>query len=222
MNHPLTAAPRPRAPHRAKPRPFSRELRHLGNRFARHPVPLADLFQAMPKRGVHFCLLLIALPFIGPVPLPGFSIPFGLLVTFLGAGLMVDQPPWLPRPLMKRQLSGAAFMRLMHGSSVLMEKLEKVLRPRWAFVERHAIFARAGGGLIMISGLFMMLPFPLPFSNSLPAWTVILLATGTLAHDGLFFFFGFISFILSVIFFAFVAAGGHATMEWLSAVWFVR
>ena len=56
-------------------------------------------------------------------------------------------------------------------------------------------------------------PLPLPFSNSLPAWTVLFLAAGALGRDGLFFFAGCASFALSVAFFAFVAFGGMAAFD---------
>jgi hypothetical protein len=94
-----------------------------------------------------------------------------------------------------------------------METLEHLLRPRLGFVEGHAVFSRIAGFFITVSGLFMMLPFPLPFSNSLPAWTVIFLAAGALGHDGVFFVIGCGSFILSVVFFTFVAVGGAEAVE---------
>jgi hypothetical protein len=101
-----------------------------------------------------------------------------------------------------------------------MVKFETILRPRLAFVEGHAVFGRISGLLITISGLFLMLPFPLPFSNSLPAWTVIFLALGAMGRDGLFFFLGVGSFVLSVAFFTFVAVGGWVAMERLSTLGF--
>jgi hypothetical protein len=61
----------------------------------------------------------------------------------------------------------------------------------------------------------LMLPFPLPFSNSLPAWTVLLLSAGALGRDGLLFFGGCLMFLLSLAFFALVAFGGVEAFELL-------
>jgi hypothetical protein len=195
---------------------FSIELRRIRDRFGDRPVELGQLMVAMHDRGVHFIMLLVALPFVGPVPLPGFSIPFGFLLTALGSEIATGREPRLPGLLRRRQLPPAWLGRVLGGSSRLMETLEVLVRPRLGFVESHTVFSRISGSLIMVSGLFLMLPFPLPFSNSLPAWTVIFLTLGALGRDGLFFFVGLASFILSVAFFAFVAVGGLAAIERLS------
>jgi hypothetical protein len=54
------------------PVPFSQELRTLIVRFDDRPVRLGELLEATKGRGYHVLLLLIALPFVGPIPLPGF------------------------------------------------------------------------------------------------------------------------------------------------------
>jgi hypothetical protein len=38
---------------------------------------------------------------------------------------------------------------------------------------------------IVIASLGLMLPLPIPFSNSIPAWAVVFLAIGMMENDGL-------------------------------------
>jgi hypothetical protein len=38
-----------------------------------------------------------AFPFCTPIPLPGFSLPFGLVIAIIGLRLALGQKPWLPR-----------------------------------------------------------------------------------------------------------------------------
>jgi len=195
---------------------FSVELRALAERFEGQPVRLELLLKETKGRGFQLLLLVIALPFVGPIPLPGFSIPFGLVVTILGMRMALSRPPWLPRALRAKEMPPRFFGPVMRGSIRLMEWLEIFLRPRFGFVVSHEIFSRMAGFLIGVSGLMLMLPFPLPFSNSLPAWTVIFLSAGALGEDGMFFVIGCGSFLLSLIFFTLVAVGGAAAMEQLS------
>jgi hypothetical protein len=195
------------------PRQFSAELRELIARFDDRPVRLGEILEATQGRGYHLLLVLIALPFVGPIPLPGFSIPFGLVVTLVGARLALDQKPWLPQRLLRRELPPHSLGKIITAASRIMQGVEFFLRPRLAFVRDHAVYGRIAGALIAISGLMLMLPFPLPFSNSLPAWTVLLLAAGTLGRDGLFFFAGCVSFATSVAFFALVFLGGIEAIE---------
>jgi hypothetical protein len=192
---------------------FSTELGDLVARFDDRPVRFGEILEATQGRGFHLLLLLIALPFVGPIPLPGFSLPFGLAVTLLGTRLALDKKPWLPRMLLRRELPPHALAKWLGAVSRVMRGVEYFLKPRLGFVPDHVGFRRVAGFLIALSGLMLMLPFPLPFSNSLPAWTVILLAAGALGRDGLFFFAGCASFVLSVAFFTFVALGGAGLWE---------
>jgi hypothetical protein len=197
----------------AKGRLFSADLRALVERFEGRAVSLQDLLAETQGRGFHLLLLLIALPFVGPIPLPGFSIPFGLLVTILGCALAVGHKPWLPQVFLQRELPARFMGKVLRGTTRIMEMLEHFLRPRLGFVDAHLVFSRVAGFFIAVSGLMLMLPFPLPFSNSLPAWTVLFLAAGALAHDGLFFLIGCGSFVLSVAFFTMVAVGGTEALR---------
>jgi hypothetical protein len=187
---------------------FSAELRALTERFGDQPVRLGALFEATQGRGYQLLLLLITLPFVTPIPLPGFSIPFGIVVALLGARMALGQKPWLPRRLLERELPPRFLGKFLSAASRVVTWIEYFLRPRLPFVRNHVVFARLAGLLIALSGLFLLLPLPLPFSNSLPAWTVILLAAGALGRDGLFFIAGCVSFTISVAFFTLVALGG--------------
>jgi hypothetical protein len=206
------SAPPPAAAVFTVPR-FSDELRALVTRFDDRPVRFGEILEATQQRGYHLLLLLIALPFVGPIPLPGFSMPFGFAVTLLGARLAMDLKPWLPERLLQREVPPHSLVKLIGAASRIMRGIEYFLRPRLGFVPDHAVFERVAGLLIAISGLMMMLPFPLPFSNSLPAWTVLLLAAGSLGRDGLFFFIGCASFALSVVFFTLVFMGGAVGLD---------
>jgi hypothetical protein len=209
---PPPAAPAP-AVSTASPITFSIELRDLVNGFDNRRVRLSEILEATQGRGLYLLLVLMALPFVGPIPLPGFSIPFGLAVTLLGTRLALNKEPWLPQVLLRRELPPRFMARVLGAAGRIMKGLEYFLRPRFGFVPRHSIFTRIAGLLIALSGLMLMLPFPLPLSNSLPAWTVLFLAAGALGRDGLFFFAGCASFVISVVFFTAVAMGGAELFE---------
>lgn len=216
-SHSTLAAPVP-VPASGPAARLSVELRELSRRFAGGTVRFGDLFEATQGRGYHLLLLVIALPFVGPIPLPGVSLPFGFVVTLFGTRLALDRKPWLPAALLRRELPARRVPQVLLGASRMMSALELVVRPRWGFVPNHAVFGRIAGVLIAISGLMLMLPLPLPFSNSLPAWTVILLACGALGRDGLFFFAGCGAFLLSVAFFALVFLGGGRLFDLLGSL----
>lgn len=100
-NGPLPASPSGRnEPEPAPRRAFSAELRYLASQFGERPATLGALLAATQGRGIDLLLLLLALPFLTPIPLLGLSTPFGLVVGLIGMRLAVGRRPWLPQRLL--------------------------------------------------------------------------------------------------------------------------
>ncbi len=190
---------------------FSRELRDLALQFGDRPVPVSDLLRATQGRGFHLLLLCLSFPFVTPIPLPGLSAPVGLTVALVGARLAMGRKPWLPQRLLARELPPRFLKNLLKAASRLVAVLEICLRPRLTFLNEALVFRRLAGFLILLSGLLLLLPLPLPFCNSLPALTVLLLAAGALERDGIAFLVGCFMFALTAAYFGLLGFGGaHA------------
>jgi len=187
---------------------FSQELRDLARQFADRPARLSELLAATQGRGFSLLLLLVALPFATPIPLPGISLPFGLVISIVGARLALGRRPWLPQTLLQRELPARFFSTVLAATGRLVRGLEVLLRPRLDFLHEQWIYRRIAGTLIMLSGLLLLLPLPVPLSNGLPALTVVLLAAGAIERDGLFFLAGCVMFLLTLVFFGLLAFGG--------------
>jgi len=192
---------------------FSQELRDLAAQFADRPARLSELLAATQGRGFDMLLVLIALPFITPVPLPGLSTPFGLVIMLIGARLALGRRPWLPQKLLQRELPAQFIARVLAAASRVVRWLEFLLRPRLHFLQEQWIYRRVAGTLIMVSGLLLLLPLPIPLTNSFPALTVVLLAAGAMERDGLFFLAGCTSFAATLAYFGLLAFGGVHFVE---------
>jgi hypothetical protein len=203
---PVILEPTPRAQTR-RPR-FSEELQDLAQRFADRPARLSEILAATQGRGFDLLLLLIGLPFLTPIPLPGLSTPFGLVVLIIGARLALGRRPWLPERLLRRELPARFIARVMVMASRAVRWLEVLLRPRLSFLHEQWIYRRVAGTLIMLSGLLLLLPLPIPLTNSFPALTIVLLAAGAMERDGLFFLAGCATFAATLTYFGLLAFGG--------------
>ena len=53
---------------------------------------------------------------------------------------------------------------------------------------------------IVVAGLGLTLPLPIPFSNSIPAWAILLLAIGMMEKDGLFVLLGHLTALFAWVF----------------------
>ena len=192
---------------------FSEDLRDLARHFAGRPARLSEILTGTHGRGFNLLLLLIGLASLTPIPLPGLSSVFGLMALAIGARLALGQQPWLPEKFLQRELPARFIARLLASASWMVRWLEFLLRPRLKFLQEQWIYQRIAGTLIMLSGLFWLLPLPIPLSNTFPALTVVLLAAGAMERDGLFFLAGCAAFALTLAYFGLVAFGGANVID---------
>ena len=203
-------------PGAGEPRPrFSGELHDLARQFANRPASLSEILAATEGRGFNLLLVLIALPFLTPIPLPGVSTAFGCVVLFIGGQLALGQRPWLPEQILRRRLPARFIARVMSAASRTVRLLELLLRPRLDFLHGHWVYRRIAGTLILLSGALLLLPLPIPFTNTLPALTVVLLAAGAMERDGLFFLAGCAVFTVTLTYFSLLAFGGTHLLDGL-------
>jgi hypothetical protein len=168
---------------------LSTDLEALHARVKDQALTLAELKQALKGRGSAMLLILLALPFCF-VAIPGLSMPFGIAISLIGVCQATGREPWLPSFIMHRRLSVARSTQLLTGAIKVARQLEKYVRPRLAFLHAGPGMLRLIGLGIVIAGVALMLPLPIPFSNSIPAWAVVLLAIGMMEKDGLFVLLG--------------------------------
>ncbi|NEP28671.1 exopolysaccharide biosynthesis protein, partial [Moorena sp. SIO3I6] len=63
-------------------------------------VRLADILTLAGERIFGFIFVILSLPSALPVPAPGYSIPFGIVILLLAIQLIVGaKRPWLPKKI---------------------------------------------------------------------------------------------------------------------------
>ena len=193
---------------------LSTDLETLHARVKGKPITLAELKHALQSRGSAMLLILLALPFCF-VAIPGLSMPFGIAISLIGACLTIGREPWLPRFIMNRRLSTARSDQLLIGAIKIARRLEKFVRPRLRFLHAGAGMSRLIGFGIVIAGVGLMLPLPIPFSNSIPAWAVVLLAVGMMEKDGLCVLLGHLTAMGTWVFIGLTSAFAVGGFRWL-------
>lgn len=194
---------------------LSSQLARLAAGFADRPVRLGELTDVLQLRGYNALLIFLAFPFVTPVPLPGLSTPFGLVIGLLGIRMALGQSPWLPERMTSRELPARVLPQILCAASHAFGRLEQWLKPRLFYPEYPMAFQRASGLIIVICGLLLLLPLPVPFSNAFPAFTIILLAASGLERDGAVFLAGCAQFLICIGFFVTLWLGGSAAWQHL-------
>ena len=163
-----------------------------------HPeedLPLGKVIDSTQHAGFGFLIGFLAML---ALPVPGLGGPFGLGIAFLGAQLAVGRAhPWLPGILRRRSVSQR--MRRWLGEKLARGTgwLERVVKPRWSFVLRPAVWWIVGLGVLLM-GLGLALPLPIPGSNLIFIVPIVLYAIGLLEDDGLLIVLGHVGSVVNV------------------------
>lgn len=204
---------------RPPPKKLSEEIIGLRDRFAGGPLTLGEVVVVLQGRAWTLVLILLALPFVTPIPLPFLSTPFGLAIALISLRLALGQRPWLPARLLAKPLPRGFFGNVLKFSARVLRFLEKLLRPRLSWLADLPVLVRIHALLMLLAGLVLLLPLPVPFSNAFPAWLILLIAGGLLERDGGAILAGYTVGAGGVAFFYFL---GDAAVKLVEAIkgWF--
>jgi hypothetical protein len=150
-------------------------------------ITLNYLLERTERRGLFLILILLSLPFLTPIPMPGASNVLGLIMFFLACRLALKLPAALPPRLGNRPLPGPRLAKILKASVRLLALLEKIVRPRGTDWMTWRIAEVGNALLLALMAFVLMLPIPpfIPFSNSLPSYAIIFLSASMMEEDGL-------------------------------------
>lgn len=202
-------------PDPARPRKLSDEFAMILREFEVETVTLREVMTLLHGRGYVLLIMLLALPFCTPVPLPGLSTPFGLIITIIGVRLAMGAKPWLPKRLLDTRLPPALFTKVFGFTRKIMMFFERLLRPRLLWVTGSDRLLQLHAVPVVICALMLLLPLPVPFSNVVPAWGILLIAGGLLERDGAFIIAGYGAALFTIAFFAAIGIFGVEAVSWM-------
>lgn len=202
-------------PDPARPRRLSEEFALILKEFEVETVTLREVLGLLQGRGYVLLLMLLALPFCTPVPLPGLSTPFGATIALIGLRLACGARPWLPQRLLDMRLPPEIFARVFAVTRRLILGFERLLRPRLLWLTGSPRLLQLHAVPVVVCAMLLLLPLPVPFSNTLPSWGILLIAGGLLERDGAFIAAGYITTLLTVAFFALLGIFGAEGLQLL-------
>jgi hypothetical protein len=154
-------------------------LRLLAARPETH-IPFGEVVAAAGSRVHGIALFLFVLPETLPLPLPSASGILGIPLLIISAHLAVfGEAARLPQRVLDLKIPRKVFEAISKYVGPVLEWLEKLSRPRWAFFVREE---RPMGILCLYLSLILFLPLPL--MNAPPAICLAAVALGIIHRDG--------------------------------------
>jgi len=180
--------------------PLFDHLDEIEERCLKGDLSLQEIFEIFGADGHYVLMTFLILPFLQPIPLPGLSTPFGILIVTVAVLAFFKKPPWIPKKWSQRKITASIVLRIAEGSEKVFEKLTKILHPRMKFLFLGP-FRSLNMVLIVINAVLLALPLPIPLSNSIPSWTIAFFALAHLEEDGLFILLSYLASAACGIFF---------------------
>ena len=163
-------------------------------------IDMERILKIFSGKGRDFIILLMSLPFCLPIQIPGLSVPFGLVIAFIGFRMIFGKHIWLPQKILKKEISSNALKKIAKIGVWFVKKMKKFVRPRMEQFCYGSVSKIVNGVLVVILGLLLAMPLPVPFTNLAAAWSLLFLSFGLLEDDGLFVVLGYGMTILTFVF----------------------
>ncbi len=161
-------------------------------------IYLSEIVTLAGERGFGFLLMLLSLPSALPVPAPGYSVPFGIVILILAIQLLRGRPsPMLPFGWQQRPIKTETGRGLLRRGRWLLRRLELLARPRWQRLCQKRLGRQVIGFAIAMMAISMLIP--VPGTNTLPALSIFVMALGLVEDDGLIASAGLLLSIMAAI-----------------------
>ncbi|AEI93644.1 MULTISPECIES: exopolysaccharide biosynthesis protein [Roseobacter] len=152
-------------------------------------VSLDWILSQLHERAFGLFLLVLALPCCIPF-LYGIPQIVSLPLMFVSAQILFGrQTPWLPARLATRRVSVEGLHNLSRRAGPSLRRIEAISRPRQAQLTRAPLDRVVGLALVLFSASILV---PLPGTNTVPGFAVVLISMGLLQRDGILVIFGFV------------------------------
>ncbi|HVF26045.1 MAG TPA: exopolysaccharide biosynthesis protein [Anaerolineales bacterium] len=178
-------------------------------------VTLVEIMDIVGADSLMLLSIILSLVFLVPVSIPGVSTVFGTGILLIGITRLFSRKLWLPKAVANRKLSAVKLRAGFKRALVWFRRLEKISRPhRLPSLISGRFMAPVNNLLFILAAILLMAPFGfIPFSNTLPAIALIFLSVGMMQKDGGSILFGYLANIATIIYFAFLIAGGGLSIR---------
>ncbi len=179
---------------------------------------LGDLLKDFGPAAFGMLLFLGVLPAFIPVPGVGGAVG-GPLVILVGVQLLLGMRKlWLPGFLARRGPHRSAMMRFRQRMAPWLRRLEKLVRARMtAFLDNRIALSFTGLLLVLLG---VLLALPIPFTNYVFGFLLLLFAFALLERDGALLLVAWIAGGIAVVVFGFLSGNLVEATTALLARWF--
>jgi len=164
-------------------------------------MKLGQILQNLQQSAFGVFLFIAILPSFIPIPGVGGALS-GPLVILIGAQMMCGlRKPWVPGFIARRGPRRGTMHRFLDRIDGALRRLDRLLKPRLPQL-LQPVAAHAFSGLLLVL-LGVLLSLPIPFTNYLFGFQLLLFSLALLERDGVLMLVNWIAAVVAVVFFGF-------------------
>ncbi|MCL7714169.1 exopolysaccharide biosynthesis protein [Stenotrophomonas mori] len=161
--------------------------------------PLGGILRGLQESAFGVFLFVAILPSFIPIPGIGGAVS-GPLVLLIGLQMMAGlSRPWVPGFIARRGPKRGTVHRFLGRIERPLRRLDRMLKPRLQLLVAP-LPARAFTGLLLLL-VGILLSLPIPFTNYLFGFQLLLFALALIERDGALMLFNWVAAIAAVLFF---------------------
>ncbi len=178
--------------------PTSEFLRQVVRSKKADSITVDEIKISLNERGFGILMTIFALPLSIPIPyIPGLTTILAIPLLIFSAQLLLGiKYPWLPKWILKKTIKRSFIALLILKSSPIMKRIEKVLTHRLESVTENTGARIIGLFAFMFS---IAIALPLPLTNLLPSFGILLMSFGMLGKDGLIVIIGILTGTIGLV-----------------------
>jgi hypothetical protein len=163
--------------------PLGETLQELLNANDERGLSISEITCAVGEKGFGLLLIVLSLPSALPIPAPGYSTPFGVVMALIALQMIGGRKAvWLPQGLGTIRIKPKLAKTMLNTASKFLSKIERYIRPRQKWI-RGRIGQVSLAFIVLNMACLMMLPIPL--TNTFPAMVIFMIGVGLSEEDGL-------------------------------------
>lgn len=177
-------------------------------------LTVRELLERLGEQGLLLACIIVALPYLIPVSLPGMSTVSGVLIALVGIALATSTVPWLPRRILDRSLPVERLRKLLQASAARFRRVEHLLKPRLLWLTGGRLTNAINGGLLVYNGALLAAPSVIILMNTLPGVAAMAISAAIIERDGLLMLLGYVLTVAATVYFAAVAIAFYMGADW--------
>ena len=148
-----------------------------------HGISVSEITRAVGEKGFGLLLIVLSLPSALPVPAPGYSTPFGLVMALIALQMICGRRAvWLPNNIGTIRIKPKLTDMMLGRASKFLSKIERYICPRQKWIRGRTGQASLALVVLIMAGLMML---PIPLTNTFPAMVIFMIGVGLSEEDGL-------------------------------------